>query len=323
MKNIFKKRLIFSVFLLAGISCAEKSEIEKQIEGIPMLLEVERFDKIFYETPISEFYEIKRKHAVFFPVEYSDSLYLAKMQDSLNKEIYTEVQKKYADFSPVQDEIEDLFRRIKFYFPKYKLPSKITTLISEVDYENKNVLTDSVLVVSLDLYLGREHKFYEFPDYFRQTFQRSQILPDIVSSFSETVIPPLSDRTFLSQMIYFGKEMYLKDILIPNYSDADKIAYTNEQLQWCISNEKDIWLYFVEGRLLYDTDSRLIQRFVAPAPFSKFYLEIDNESPGRTGVYIGWQIVRSFMENNNVSLHDMLKLEAKTIFEQSRYKPKR
>ena len=30
----------------------------------------------------------------------------------------------------------------------------------------------------------------------------------------------------------------------------------------------------------------LIQRFIDPAPFSKFYLEIDNQSPGRIGVWM-------------------------------------
>jgi hypothetical protein len=30
--------------------------------------------------------------------------------------------------------------------------------------------------------------------------------------------------------------------------------------------------------------------------FSKFYLEIDNESPGQVGGWIGWQIVRSYMK---------------------------
>jgi uncharacterized protein YjaZ len=59
------------------------------------------------------------------------------------------------------------------------------------------------------------------------------------------------------------------------------------------------------------------------APFSKFYLEIDNESPGRVGQWIGWQIVRSFMENNKVSMQEMIKMDAKELFEKSKYKPKK
>ncbi|MEZ4839464.1 gliding motility lipoprotein GldB [Flavobacterium sp.] len=318
MKKIL---LIFMLVLLA--SCDKKSAIEKQIDEIPVSLTVERFDKIFYETPVSDFVKMKKKYPEFFPSQFPDSVFISKMKDTLYLELYSEVQKKYTDFSPVQEELEDLFRRIKFYFPNQKTPSKVTTLISEMDYENKVIYTDSLLLISLDLYLGKDHKFYEFPDYFKQTFQRSQILPDVVSDFSSRVIAQPNEKTFLDQMIYFGKEMYLKDMLLPAYEDFDKMGYTKEQQIWCEENESEIWRYFIEDNLLYDSDSKLVQRFIAPAPFSKFYLEIDHESPGRIGVWVGWQIVRSFMKNNEVSLNDFLAMDAKEIFTRSKYKPKK
>jgi uncharacterized protein YjaZ len=67
----------------------------------------------------------------------------------------------------------------------------------------------------------------------------------------------------------------------------------------------------------------LANRFINPAPFSKFYLEIDNESPGRVGAWIGWQIVRSYMKNNEVSLKQLLVMDATEIFNNSKYKPKK
>jgi uncharacterized protein YjaZ len=148
-------------------------------------------------------------------------------------------------------------------------------------------------------------------------------MPDIVSAFSVRQIVPPTDNTLLSQMIYTGKDLYLKDILLPDYTDADKIGYTAEQYLWCQENETYMWRYLVENSYLYDTDQKLIPRFINPAPFSKFYLEIDNESPGRTGVWLGWQIVRAYMENNQVSIQQMLQTDAKGIFEKSRYKPKK
>nr|HRM13383.1 gliding motility lipoprotein GldB [Flavobacterium sp.] len=66
-----------------------------------------------------------------------------------------------------------------------------------------------------------------------------------------------------------------------------------------------------------------VTRFINPAPFSKFYLEIDNESPGQVGAWIGWQMVRSYMENNKVPVADLLKTDAKEIFSKSKYKPKK
>jgi uncharacterized protein YjaZ len=75
--------------------------------------------------------------------------------------------------------------------------------------------------------------------------------------------------------------------------------------------------------MLYSDDQKLKNRFINLAPFSKFYLEIDNESPGRVGAWIGWQIVRSFAENNQVPIEELLKMNAKELFEKSKYKPKK
>jgi len=38
---------------------------------------------------------------------------------------------------------------------------------------------------------------------------------------------------------------------------------------------------------------------------------------------MGWQIVRSFMENNEVTVSQLLNLSGDEIFKQSKYKPKR
>jgi uncharacterized protein YjaZ len=84
-----------------------------------------------------------------------------------------------------------------------------------------------------------------------------------------------------------------------------------------------MWQYFINDKLLFSSDSKLPNRFINLAPFSKFYLEIDNESPGRVGQWIGWQIVKSFMENNKISVQELIKMDAKVIFEKSKYKPKK
>ena len=318
MKHFFLL-LLFATFL----SCNEKTKVEKALEEIPVAVQIERFDKIFYETPVTDFSKMRKKYAAFFPNEIADSVFIEKMTNPLYRELYTEVQKKYSDFTPVQTEIENTFKHIKYYFPNTVLPKKVTTLISEMDYQHKVIYSDSLLLISLDLYLGKDHKFYEFPTYFTQNFERSQIMPDIVSDFSTRVIAPPRDKTFLAQMIYFGKEMYLKDLILPEYEDFTKMGYTKEQQDWCEENQLEIWRYFIEDNLLYDTDSKLLARFIAPAPFSKFYLELDSESPGRTGVWMGWQIVRSFMKNNDVSVADLMTLDAKEVFTRSKYKPKK
>jgi gliding motility-associated lipoprotein GldB len=314
--------LLSIVFCLFFLSCDKKNEVENAIEAIPVEVKVVRFDKIFFETPPKDLEKVKKEFPFFFPPGNDNSVWLNKMQDPIWRELYTEVQKKYTDFEPVKKELEGLLKHIKYYFPQVKTP-KVITVISEMDYNNKAIYADSLVIISLELYLGKDHKFYQFPNYLKQNFEQRQIAPDVVSSFSTRKIPPVLGKDLLSQMIYSGKQLYLKDLLLPDYTEAEKIGYTAEQVLWCKENESYMWRYFIEKELLYSTDQKLSPRFINPAPFSKFYLEIDNESPGGVGAWIGWQIVRSYMENNSVDVADLLKTDVKEIFKQSKYKPKK
>ncbi|HMI07727.1 MAG TPA: gliding motility lipoprotein GldB [Flavobacterium sp.] len=317
-----KKYLLLLLAVSVLISCDKKSKVEKAVEEIPLEIKVERFDKAFFETKPQDLPQLKKQYPFFFPVGNDDKIWLDKMQNPQWRELYTEVEKKFGDFDTEKEKIEELFKHIKYYFPETKTP-KVITVISEMDYQNKAIYADSLVIVSLELYLGKKHRFYQFPEYLKQNFEPNQIMPDIVTSFAARKIPPPTDNTMLSQMIYAGKELYLKDILLPEYTDADKMGYTSEQVVWCQENESYMWRFFVENKLLYDTDQKLAPRFINPAPFSKFYLEIDNDTPGRTGAWLGWQIVRSYMDNNQVALQQMLKMDAREIFEKSKYKPKK
>ncbi len=318
-----KKNIFFFLLIIIISSCNQKSKTEQAVEAIPVTLKVNRFDKAFFETNPNDLEQLKQEYPFFFPQGNDDNVWKEKMQNPQWRELYAEVQKKYSNFETETTQIEELFKHIKYYFPDTKTP-KVYTIISEMDYNTKVIYTQEMLIISLELYLGKDHKFYQFPDYLKQNFEQNQILPDIVSGFSQGKIMPPTDKTLLAEMIYAGKQLYLKDLLLPEYNDADKIGYKPEQIIWCQENESYMWRYFIEKELLYDNDTKLASRFINPAPFSKFYLEIDNESPGRVGTWIGWQMVRSFAENNKeVSTKQLLAMDAKELFEKSKYKPKK
>ncbi|ESU29411.1 gliding motility-associated lipoprotein GldB [Flavobacterium limnosediminis JC2902] len=318
-----KKYLLLAVFAALSISCKKEDKVTEAAEAIPVKVEIERFDKLFYESNPEDLVQLKNKYPFFFPAGNPDSVWTNKIKNPLLRELYGEVKKKFPNNAAFENDLEQLFKRIQFYYPEYKTP-RVITLVSEVDKDAKAIYADSLVLLSLDTYLGKDHRFYEgFPKYMRQGFEPSQMMPDLVSSFSLGKIAPPSDRTLLAQMIYFGKELYLKDMLLPDAADGAKIEYTEDQIKWCQENESEMWKYFVNNKLLYDTDTKLMQRFVAIGPYSKFYLEIDQESPGRVGQWLGWQIVRSYMNNNDVTLQKMLATDAKELFDNSKYKPKK
>ena len=104
----------------------------------------------------------------------------------------------------------------------------------------------------------------------------------------------------------------------------DLLGYTPEELDWAFANEEQIWRYFIENELLYSTNAALDARFLDPAPFSKFRLALDNQSPGRLGRFLGWQILRAFVsKNETLTLQEVLDFPADEILKQSNYKPKR
>jgi hypothetical protein len=198
----------------------------------------------------------------------------------------------------------------------------VVTLTSDVDYRNQVIWTGDLLLISLDTYLGVKNPLYAgVQDFIKKRFNKEQIVVDVATAFGETKVDKPASRSFLHQLIYYGKLLYLKDLLVPFKSDAQKISYTPEELQWATANEAQIWRYFVEKELLYSSDSELGPRFLFPAPFSKFYLELDQEAPARLGQYIGWQIVKQYMQKKEVSVEEMLKTDAGTIFKESNYKP--
>lgn len=318
--------LLLAVAALA-FSCKEDGknpEVEEKVAEVKLdKVELTRFDDLFYNAKPAEMGKLKADFPYMFDPRAQDTVWTNKLKNPLLQELHGEVDKQFSPTGDkLKDDITELYRHIKYYYPQAPTP-KVVTLISEMDYQNRVIYTDSLLLVSLDLYLGNEHRYYvDFPVYIRQEFQPQLLMPDVVSAFAQHAIPPRKDNTLLSFMIVYGKELYLKDKLLPDTPDEDKIGYSKEQLQWVKDNEAEMWTFFVDGKLFYDNDPKLPNRFINVAPFSKFYLGFDNETPGRVGQWLGWQIVRAYMENNkNVTLQQLMATDAKVIFDNSKYKP--
>jgi gliding motility-associated lipoprotein GldB len=318
-------RKILSAFLIICFvfSCETESKLEKEIAKIDVTVNVERFDKLFAKTTPSSLPQLKVDYPFMFSKRYNDSLWVARINDTLQQQLNTEVAKAFPDESFFEDDIESLFQHLKHHFKAFKSP-RIITVTSDVDYRNKTIVTDTIALIALDTYLGENHEFYEgIHNYIKQNFEPSQIVSDLATQYAQQSIYQPKRKSLLDEMIYFGKILYFKDAMTPFKNDEDKIGYTKEQLDWAIDNESYIWSYFVERELLYDTNPKLVLRFINPGPFSKFNLELDRESPGRIGQYIGWQIVRGYIKNNDVTLHQMLGTTAEDIFYNSKFKPRK
>ena len=323
---IFRNVVFFLVIPLVFffIGCDDTNTKESEILMIPLEIKIDRFDKKFHLSQADDIQVLKTTYPYLFPEKFDDSVWIKRQKDSLQLLLLENVEKKFTTTVSIEENLEYLFKHLKYYFPETTIP-RVIGLINNVDYQSKTIYADSLLLISLDTYLGVDHYLYEgIPQYIRQEMDINFLPSHVASKFAESKIPPSNDRSFLSQMIYHGKQVYLKDWVLPRSSDAEKMLYTEQQIQWVIDNEAYMWQYIVEKQLLYDTDLSLSNRFIEPAPFSKFYLEIDNESPGRIGVWIGWQIIKSYMKRYpDTEISTLLNLPAQTLFSKSNYKPRR
>ena len=314
---------LFFVLLLFLNSCQKEVKNNIDTSNIEVEFMINRFEQDFYDHGGENLEELKNKYPLLFPDNTPDSIWMAKINDRDEQELYSETQKLYSSFSDIESELRSLFQHVTYYNPLFNTPDIITGL-SNIDYDYRVIYNQELVFISLDVYLGSTHPFYgDFPSYIKQNNVRERIIVDVASAIVDSQIKPLTNRSFLAKMIHEGKKLYLLELYLPLKSEAVRIGYNKIKYDWALTNEEQVWKYFIENNLLYSTDTKLNKRFLEDAPFSKFYISEDKNSPGRIGQWIGMQIVRSFMANNDVSLSDLLLKNEEEIFKKSKYKPRK
>jgi len=305
------------------MGCVKDKTGKIDLSNIEVITVVERFDQKFYTLPPDKLGALKIDFPYLFPDSNEDSVWVNKMQNKDEQALFEESQKLYADFDKETKELNLLFKHIKYYYSGFYEP-KVITILSNVDYNNNVILADSLLFISLDIFLGKDnHVYSEFPNYVKQNYTKEHLIVAVADKFVEKFIPPSSDNNLVSRMVQEGKKLALTQAFLPGVEKAEILGYTVDQYGWAANSEVEIWKYFIQNEMLFDSDAQLSSRFIDEAPFSKFFLEVDKDSPGRIGAWFGWQIVQSYINNNKVSLQKVMLIENVEIFKHSKYKPKK
>jgi len=259
--------------------------------------------------------------------DMTDSVYIKELLSFINhpdmREAYDSVSIMYSDLSDIKRKLNFGFTLFNHDFPTYPIP-EITTFFGGFNY---GVVTyDNNIAIGLENFLGMNSKFYRLlgtPEYLRFQKQRKFISSNVMEVWiNEYFEQYLIGRDLLSQMIYKGKIMYCIDKMLPNTSLSNKFRFTQEQMDWVIDNESNIWSYFIENDLLYSSNEQEFRTFLHYAPFAK---GMPNDAPSRVAYFIGYQIVSEFMQRNDrteLPIEDMMKLsDSRQFLKLSKYKP--
>src|SRR6056300_484509 len=288
----YKKLFTFIFYLFFITGCSEIDNLSE--------IEVIRFEKEFYSSKDGELDALINKYPYLFPNQFSDSVWLNKKNDSMELELYHKSSQVFSNFNFNSKKLKTIFNKAKS-LEAFKYPT-IVSLINKGNFEDRVIYADSLLFVSLNFYLGANY-YNNLPNYISERMEISYISNDIAYKISEKFVNNLEDRTLLSNMITHGKILYINKLINPSEEEWIVFNTTNEKLEWAIENEFEIWSYFVEKELFYDTDLDLRSRFMSPAPYSKFNLDIDKKSPGGIGRWLGFKIVNSYMNHNQITVN--------------------
>jgi len=308
------------------------------VETVPVKLE--RFEEDLFAIELAkldpELKALEQKYPEFFPLYMNQILSVGPLDDSLGKgkarlagflenEAIIKLQKKcahdFADITQLEAELGQAFGMMKHYFPDHQAP-RVVTFISE--FGNAALTYDSTLLgIGLDMYLGRDYKYYPsvgFPYYMIRRLQPEYIVPNgIQVMLSEMFDLSAKNNKLLDQIVYNGKIYYMAGRILPEVGDSLFTGYTSKQMDWCNENERQIWSFFISKDLLFSSNAQLYTKYVSEGPNSS---GMPTESPGNIGSWVGWQIVRKYMKNYpEVTMRELMSTDAHKILNQAGYKP--
>jgi len=339
-----KLNSILSISLLLAItlfSC-DSNQWEVATEKIVLKQNYSRFDldikNLVNEGTSQEDWELLiEKYPNFFPLYIEGVMGFGRVVSPLTLTVFNQylsnddilevlnyTEKSYPEGSlkPEFTDLGNAFKRYHYYFPERIVPN-VVTMTAAFNYAT--AADDQVLAIGLDMYLGGDFEIYPkigIPKYKFQNFDRSYIVPDAMKAWLLTEFESPGSQDLLEQMVYYGKVAFLLEAFLPSHEKHLFFNYSPDDLAWCEDNEGPIWFHFIDLELLFSKENHQIRKYMGDAPFVAGFPE---GSPGRVGQWVGYQLVKSFMENNqDVGLKDLMEIQdANRILRMSNYKPQR
>ena len=234
--------------------------------------------------------------------------------------IYRDEQEIFSNLAKINKELSNGLHILLQQFPEIK-PPKVYMHIS--GFGRNIVVTDDILSISADKYLGSDYPVYQefFYDYQRKLMTPDRIVPDYLLGFMMANLPFTGDEdVLLDRILYEGKLRYLLSQLLPKRQDWEYVGYDNEQYSWCSEHQSEIWKTIIENQHLFSGNFLTTNQYLKEAPYTA-YLPV--ESPGRVGIWLGYQIVSAYMKQNpKTGFKELMEItDYQELLKQSKYKP--
>ena len=344
------KILAFLLFVISISLCACKNDKGKDIPDVSAInaaIDLKRFDQSLFSLDTNDvsagLSRLEQEYGEFAAIYFGQILGSKDQRIAPEghetyvkgflahpgaRQLYDTTQVIYPDLAGVEQDLEQAFRFFKYYFPEQPLSGEVVTYISEYTIGGF-LYGENSIGIGLDFYLGESYPYQQyipanpnFSAYLTRTFNQDHIAMKSVKLLVQDLLGSTSGNQLLDHMIHNGKELYLLDRLLPHLPDSVKLEYSQQQVDWVNENEANIWAYLIAEDLIYSPELDKFRKYVEYSPNSPGMPE---EAPGRTASWLGWQIVKAFMDRHpEMSLQELINLrDGQVIMDQSKYKPRR
>ncbi|MFO7655446.1 MAG: hypothetical protein R6W78_00080 [Bacteroidales bacterium] len=331
-------RILIFTFVVLWFGSCRRSDKKVDLDGVVADLEIKRFEQELFTIDPSALKEhvpaIKEKYGTFFDIfnhriirigSDENEYYAEYLKDFVtnftNYKIYQRTREVFPDLNELHSNLTNAFRHYKYYFPENEVPS-IVTYISGF---NQSVFSDeNLLAIGLDNYLGTEEELYKqlgVYEYLVRNMHKDKIVTDCMRLWAMTEFPYNdSVNNLITNMIYEGMVMFFTNKMLPAEAGPIKWGFTDKEILFCKNNEKQMWTYLIEHKLLFTSDKFTISKFIKEGPFTK---DFSTESPARAAVWLGYRIVEAYMQRHkSTSLHMLMhEKDYQKILNQSGYNP--
>ncbi len=323
---------IYLVMTMALVSCGSPANDPASVAPTPSIKEL-HFEDAFFAMDTLHFEASLAKLVQKYPA-FSDDYFNRILMMSPQKEskqigafhkaylpVYKEAKKVQASKLATPQIVEAL-KRFHYYFPNYTLPKQVIYFIGPLETYG-NVVTKDGLAIGLQLYLGSESSWYFseqintiYPRYISRQFAPEYIVVNSLQNILNDYQPiALNGTTLVAQMIEIGKRQYILEQCLPKTQDTILMGYTGQQLEALKENTGDIWTFLASQNRLFSVDPTMANSILGEAPYNDYFGE---DIPGNVGKYIGYTIVKSWMEQQKGKtkndLDVLLKMPAMDIF---------
>lgn|SRR3989338_7941362 len=253
--------------------------------------------------------------------EVQDSaFYNSVMQYRLDptiQKMHADIAAKFEDKTSIEAKILDGFQHIRYHLPDAHLPKYIVYM--NTLFQSGVFCTEDEIGIGLQNYLGQDNRIVKqlnpefYFDWMKEGFDARFLERDVLTGWIETHLVGETDGTLVEHIVHWGKVLYLAESAFPDEDESIILRYTQKEMDWAAENEYAFWQYLVDEDLLFKIDDRTTRNMVGDGPFTPGLPE--EGSPDRMGQYLGWRMVHSYMEQNEISVKEMLDLPFNTILQ--------